>query len=170
MASSIETLAQFKKATKLTRLTLRAHGPKSYKRGQGALLVALNNKDEQTQKDLCVALGCCRSELKNIVKKAKRNGLVEIKDANEKKTYLVALTEEGKEVAQKRAQAQEKEAEKILSVLTEDERAALDSISEKLIVAAHDAGISAKRKGHKPHCHHRGHGRKHHGARMYARC
>ena len=41
MNESTKTLAQLKKASKLVRLAFRKNGPKSFKRGQGALLNAL---------------------------------------------------------------------------------------------------------------------------------
>ncbi len=45
-------------------------------------------------------LGLNRSELKDIVKKAERNGYVTIEDA-EGEHYAVKLTDEGREVARK---------------------------------------------------------------------
>ena len=41
MNQASQTLAQLKKASKLVRLAFHKNGPKSYKRGQGALLNAL---------------------------------------------------------------------------------------------------------------------------------
>ncbi|MDY6111791.1 MAG: hypothetical protein SPI85_03260, partial [Ellagibacter isourolithinifaciens] len=38
MTEAMKTLAQLKKASKLTRLAFHKNGPKSFKRGQGALL------------------------------------------------------------------------------------------------------------------------------------
>ena len=40
MNQASQTLAQLKKASKLVRLAFHKNGPKSYKRGQGALLNA----------------------------------------------------------------------------------------------------------------------------------
>lgn len=172
MTKATETLAQLKKASKLTRLTFRAKGPKSFKRGQGALLKALAETDELTQKELVKILGCDRSHLKDIVKKAERNGFVQIVDTDKKKTYIVKLTEEGKALARKRIAANDKVAEEILSCLTEEEIASLDAITEKLILAAKEAGTDGKKKGRKMHHHHkmmakdcRKHGKKGHGHR-----
>ena len=47
-------------------------------------------------------LGLNRSELKDIVKKAERNGYVTIEDAEGERTYAVKLTDEGREVARTR--------------------------------------------------------------------
>ena len=68
--------------------------PKSYKRGQGALLNALVDNDGTTQRELVKILGLNRSELKDIVKKAERNGYVTIEDAEGERTYAVKLTDE----------------------------------------------------------------------------
>ena len=74
MTEAMKTLAQLKKASKLTRLAFHKNGPKSFKRGQGALLKFLLEDDGATQRDLVKKLGVDRRELKGIVKKAERNG------------------------------------------------------------------------------------------------
>ena len=167
MNKSAKTLAQMKKATKLVRLAQHKNGPKSYKRGQGALLRALLDSDgTATQRELTAILGVNRKMLKDIVRKAQRNDYVTIEDAEGKKTYAVKLTNEGREVAEKHEKAQDKIAEQILATLTDEERAQLDAINEKLIVACKEAGIDGKKKGHKAHKHGRRHGHghcKHHG-------
>ena len=157
-----KTLVKMKKANKLVRLAQRKNGPKSYKRGQGALLRALAQNDGATQRELCVALGLNRAMLKDIVRKAQRNGYVTIEKADEKKTYAVKLTDEGRKLADKREAAQDKTAESILSALTEDERTQLDALNEKLIVSLKEAGIDGKKKGRKAH---RRGGKRRHGRR-----
>ena len=159
MTEATKTLARLKKASKLTRLTFREKGPKSYRRGQGALLKALAENDGATQKDLVAALGCDRKQLKDIVKKAARNGYVKIVDVEEKKTYSVQLTKEGNEIASKRDALNDKVAEDVLSCLTGEEIDQLNAITEKLIVAAKEAGVSGKKKGRKMHKHHKGMGK-----------
>lgn len=157
MNDSSKTLAQMKKAGKLVRLAQRKNGPKSYKRGQGALLRVLLENDGAEQSELTSILGVNRAVLKDTVRKAARNGYVTIQDKGEK-AYAVALTDEGRAIAEKHEKAQDAAAEKILAVLTDDERAQLDAINEKLIVSLKEAGIDGKKKGHKAH---RKHGRKH---------
>lgn len=151
MSESLKTLNKMKKANKLTQLYFRKNGPRSYKRGIGALLGALETESSATQRDLVVATGLSRRDLKDVVKKAVRKGFVTIEDAEGAKTYTVALTEEGKKVAAKRAAAQAKAADKLAETLSEDELAALDAICEKLIVAAKEDGVSGKKKGRKFH-------------------
>ena len=151
MNQASQTLAQLKKASKLVRLAFHKNGPKSYKRGQGALLNALVDNDGTTQRELVKILGLNRSELKDIVKKAERNGYVTIEDAEGERTYAVKLTDEGREVAQKRVAANDKTADDIIGCLSEEEIAQLNAITEKLILSMKDKGINGKKKGRKAH-------------------
>lgn len=154
MNQASQTLAQLKKASKLVRLAFHKNGPKSYKRGQGALLNALVDNDGTTQRELVKILGLNRSELKDIVKKAERNGYVTIEDCDAKHTYAVKLTDEGRKVAEKRVAANDKTAEDILDCLSADEVAQLNALTEKLILSCKDKGINGKKKGRKAHsCH-----------------
>ena len=154
MTEATKSLAQLKKASKLTRLSFHKNGPKSYKRGQGALLNALLASDGTTQRELVKTLGMDRSELKGIVKKAERNGYVIIEDADAKHTYTVKLTDEGRELAEKRVSANDKTAEDILNCLSADEVAQLNALTEKIILSCKDKGINGKKKGRKAHsCH-----------------
>lgn len=162
MNDSTKTLAKMKKAGKLIRLSQHENGPKSYKRGQGALLRALLDAEgTATQRELTAILGVNRKMLKDIIRKAQRNNYVTIEDAEGKKTYAVKLTDEGRKVAEKHEKAQDKIAEQILATLTDEERAQLDAINEKLIIACKEAGIDGKKKGHKAHKHARRHGHGH---------
>ena len=154
MNEAAKSLAQMKKANKLVRLAFRKNGPKSFKRGQGALLQALLADNGATQRDLTKTLGMNRSNLKGIVKKAERNGYVTIEDCDAKHTYAVKLTDEGRKVAEKRVAANDKTAESILDCLSADEVAQLNALTEKLILSCKDKGINGKKKGRKAHsCH-----------------
>lgn len=154
MNEATATLAQLKKASKLTRLAFRKMGPKSYKRGQGALMNALLANDGVTQRELVKILGWDRSALKDTVKKAERNGYVTIGDHEDKHTYTVSLTDEGKKIAEKRVAANDKTAEEILECLSAEEVAQLNAITEKLILGIKDKGVNRKKKGRKAHHHH----------------
>lgn len=154
MNEATATLAQLKKASKLTRLAFRKMGPKSYKRGQGALMNALLENDGATQRELVKILGWDRSALKDTVKKAERNGYVTIGDHDDKHTYTVSLTDEGKKIAEKRVAANDKTAEEILECLSAEEVAQLNAITEKLILGIKDKGVNGKKKGRKAHHHH----------------
>ena len=158
MNEATATLAQLKKASKLTRLAFRKNGPKSYKRGQGALMNALLANDGATQRELVKILGWDRSAIVDTVKKAERNGYVTIGDHEDKHTYTVSLTEEGKKIAEKRVAANDKTAEEILECLSAEEVAQLNAITEKLILGIKDKGVNGKKKGRKAHHHHCCHG------------
>ena len=160
MNDSTKTLAKMKKAGKLIRLAQRKNGPKSYKRGQG--LRALADHDGATQRELVVALGVNRATLKDVVRKAARNGYVTIEKGGEKKLYAVKLTDDGRKLAQKREAAQDKAVDEIVKALSADEIAQLDAICEKLIVSCKDAGIDGKKKGRKHHRKGRKHSRRIH--------
>ena len=154
MNEAAKTLAQLKKADKLARLAFRKNGPKSYRRGQGALLRALLANDGATQRELTSTLGLRRGMLKDIVRKAERNGLVTIEKTDEKKVYAVKLTDEGRKLAEKHEAANDKAADKILADFSAEELAQLDALTEKLILSCKDAGIDGKKKGHKAHRRH----------------
>jgi len=115
MNDSVKTLAQMKKATKLVRLAQRKNGPKSYKRGQGALLRELLANDGATQRELVNKLGLSRGALKDVVRKAQRNGYVTIEEVEGKKTYALRLTDDGHKIAEKHEAAQDKTADEILA-------------------------------------------------------
>lgn len=149
MNEAAKSLAQLKKANKLVRLAFHKNGPKSYKRGQGALLRALLENDGATQRELVKTLGINRSNLKDVVKKAQRNEYVTIESVDEPRTYAVKLTDLGRELAEKRVAANDRTADEILSCLTAEEVKQLDAITEKLIVAVKEKGISGKKKGYK---------------------
>lgn len=149
MNEAAKSLAQLKKANKLVRLAFHKNGPKSYKRGQGALLRALLENDGATQRELVKTLGMNRSNLKDVVKKARRNEYVTIESVDEPRTYAVKLTNLGRELAEKRVAANDRTADEILSCLTAEEVRQLDAITEKLIVAMKEKGISGKKKGYK---------------------
>ena len=149
MNEAAKSLAQLKKANKLVRLAFHKNGPKSYKRGQGALLRALLENDGATQRELVKTLGINRSNLKDVVKKAQRNEYVTIESVDEPRTYAVKLTDLGRELAEKRVAANDRTAEESRSCLTAEEVKQLDAITEKLIVAMKEKGISGKKKGYK---------------------
>ena len=149
MNEAAKSLAQLKKAKKLVRLAFHKNGPKSYKRGQGALLRALLENDGATQRELVKTLGINRSNLKDVEKKEQRNEYVTIESVDEPRTYAVKLTDLGRELAEKRVAANDRTADEILSCLTAEEVKQLNAITEKLIVAMKEKGISGKKKGYK---------------------
>lgn len=155
MSKELKALKQLNKASDLTNRAFHKNGPKSYKKGQGALLKVLHKKGgEMTSRELVETLGYDRKKLKDIVRKAERNGYAEMKDHEEKHTYLVKITEKGEEIAEKRCAAHTKTAEEILSDLSDEEIQQLNAITEKIIVRTKAMGAHGKHKKGKKH-HHR---------------
>ena len=154
MTEATATLSQLRKSNKLICRAFHKNGPKSFKRGQGALLRALLEHNGATQRELVQVLGVDRSELRGIVKKASRNGYVTIGDHENERTYIVELTETGRNIAEKRIVANDRTADDILDCLNEEEIAQLNAITEKLIVSMKEKGINGrKKKGHRTHRH-----------------
>ena len=149
MTQATRAIAQLKKAGNLVNRTFHKNGPKSYKGGQGALLKVLHQTEgKKAERDVLVdTLSFDRRELKNVVRKAERNGFVTIEGSES--GYCVTLTEAGVDLAEKRCAAQTKVAEEILSCLSEEEIAQLNAITEKIILSCKDAGAHGKRKGGK---------------------
>lgn len=148
MTTRVEAVKAMRKASKLVRLSFRENGPKSFKRGVGALLSVLNESETAVSRDtLVVALGATRIALKDVVRKAQRAGYVTMTTNENGKGYTVELTELGKEVAAKRSAAMDEAANKALACLTDEEVEQLAALNEKIALALHEDGISAKKKG-----------------------
>lgn len=162
MSQATKTLKQLRKATALTNRAMHKNGPKSYKMGVGALIKVLHkNNGELSSRELVEALSYDRRKLKEIVRKAERNGFVTIEAAEAKKTYTVKLTDEGDKLAEKRCAAQEKAASDILAPFSGEELEQLNALTEKLILSAKEQGAHGKRKGGKKHRKHCKHCKKH---------
>ncbi len=159
MTSATKSLAQLRKASKLINRTFHKNGPKCYKKGQGALLKVLHKKGAATTAELVETLSFDRRELKDIVRKAERNGYITVEGLKEEHGYKVALTEEGEKLAEKRCAAHAKTADSILSALTEEEVAQLNALTEKIIVSCKENGAHGSRK----------HGKKRHGRKCHRR-
>ena len=147
MSHATKTLKQLRKATKLTNRTFHKEGPKSYKKGQGALLKVLLAADGQmASTDLVERLGFDRRYLKDVVLKSVRAGFVTMEDVPGERAYTVALTEEGKALAEKRCAAQAEVADHIMEALTPEEAEQLNALTEKLIVHCKEMGAHGDRK------------------------
>ena len=153
MSKETKTLAQLKKAGKLVNRTFRKNGPKSYKRGQGALLKVLHKHEgTATSRELVDILSFDRAELKSVVKKAVRNGYVEMADSDQPRTYVVTLTELGEQIAEKRCAKHSDVAASLLADFSDEEVAQLNALTEKLILAAKAQGAHGKRRSVKAGC------------------
>lgn len=161
MSNTIKTLKKLRKTERLIDRAFHKHGPKSFKHGQGALLKVLHKHGGAMQaSDLIECLSFDRKHLKDVVRKAEKNGYVSISDSEGNRAYEVKLTEQGEKIAEKRCAAQEKTATEILAALNDDEIAEMDATCEKLIVRCKELGVHGARKHGKKHCH-----KMHHGAK-----
>ena len=152
MTEATATLSQLKKSNKLICRAFHKNGPKSFRRGQGALLRVLLEHNGATQRELVQILGLNRGELRGIVKKAERSGYVTIGNHENARTYIVELTDTGRSIAEKRVIANDRAADNILECLNEEEIAQLNAITEKLIVSMKEKGINGrKKKGRRAH-------------------
>ncbi len=150
MSVQTKTLAQLRKAGKLTNRAFRKNGSKSYKNGQGALIKVLHKHGgTATSRELVEILSFDRAELKAVVKKAVRNGYVEMGEAQQHHTYTVTLTKLGDDIAEKRCAANEEVAAKLLEGFSDEEIAQLNLLTEKLILAAKEQGAHGKRRNTK---------------------
>ncbi|MDO5117438.1 MAG: MarR family transcriptional regulator [Eggerthellaceae bacterium] len=147
MADSITTFKQLKKASKLACLTMHKNGPKSFRRGVGSLLRALDAEKAVTRDELIEHFGFSRKHLKNIVKKAEKSGLVAIVEADE--GYAVTLTAEGADVLAKREEANVAAADKLFAALSDEEQEQLGALLDKIVVAAKDEDVTIFGKDYK---------------------
>ena len=147
MTDSIATFKQLKKASKLSCLVMHKNGPRSFRRGVGSLLRALDAEKAVTRDELIEFFGFSRKHLKNIVKKAEKDGLVAIEEADE--GYAVALTSEGADVLAKREEAHQAAADKLFGTLTNEEQEQLGALLDKIIVAAKDEDVTIYGKDYK---------------------
>lgn len=152
------TLTHLDAAAKKAKRALHKNGPKSYRKGQGALLRVLHkNNGEATRDQLIERLGFDRRSLKNIVRKAERNDYVTITNLD-KGGYSVKITAAGDELAEKRCAAQSKAAKELLANLSSDEIAQLDSLLVKIVGSSDKQDKihhkHSRKKACKRHCRH----------------
>ena len=181
MAESTNAIASLKKAANYTKLAMHQEGPRSFKRGQGALIKVIYKfgngtlgKDEAKK-----TLGWRGCDVRDVAKKAADNGYLTIE--NPEDGFTMTLTEMGTEVVKKRLQAEDKAADEVLSGLTDAEKQTLIDLCNKISDKAEEMGVDYARiqkkhgkrsgkkccekghgEGHK-HCHknHHGHGHDH---------
>lgn len=157
MSQATKTLKQLRRAAKLTNRAFHKEGPKSYKKGQGALLKVLHTAGgEMASPDLVDRLGFDRRYLKDVVRKAVRGGYVTMEDIEGQRAYTVRITPEGDKLAEKRCAAQSEVADRILSTLTPEEIESLNSLTEKIIHQCKDMGARGERKHGRHHRHGKG--------------
>jgi DNA-binding MarR family transcriptional regulator len=151
MTESTKALMALKKAANYSKLTFHKFGPRSYKKGQGALLKVVYKFGEGEplkKKRLEKILGWRGKELRRIAYKAKKNGYVEISDP--KYGFAVSLTDKGRKVVEKRIASDDKCADMILEALSPEEVEALVDSCNKISETCKGLGIDYGRIAKKP--------------------
>lgn len=163
MNNSTKALHSLKRASNYSKLAMRDFGPKSFKKGQGALLKVIYKFGEEgkiNKKTAEKILGWCGKNLRHVAKKAQRNGYISIEDPEF--AFAMSLTDKGTEVIKKRMDAEDRAADAILEQLSDEEIASLISITEKISDTCEGLGVDYSRIEKKQ--------RRHHGARRGEKC
>lgn len=170
MSESTKAIASLKKAGNYMKLAMRKNGPRSFKRGQGTLIKVIYKAGEGTlsKDDAKKALGWRGRDVRFVAKKAADNGYLTIDKP--KNGFQMTLTDLGREVIKKRLEAEDKAADEILAGLSDEEKAQLTSLCEKICQTAEDMGVDystiQKKRGKKLCKRHHGKGQgcgRHHG-------
>lgn len=165
MTKSTEALHALKRAANYSKLAMHNEGPRSFKRGQGALLKVVGKFGDEkkgiTDKKLCRTLGWGCRETMAVAKKAADNGYVTItkKDGGKKggHKHRIKLTEVGQQILEKRLAAEDRAADAVLSYLTDEEKEQLVALCGKVSDACADMGIDyeeIRKRSHKGHRYH----------------
>lgn len=167
MTESTKTIASLKKAANYTKLAMRKDGPRSFKRGQGALIKVIHKfgqNDSISKDEAKKVLGWRGCDVRDVAKKAADNGYLTID--NPKDGFQMTLTQMGAEVVQKRLQAEDKAADAVLSGLSAAEKKKLGELCDKISMTAEEMGVDyatiQKKRGRKCACKEAGHGKGEH--------
>lgn len=168
MTESTNAIASLKKAANYTKLAMRQEGPRSFKRGQGALIkVIYKFGDGQLSKDAAKKeLGWRGCDVRDVAKIASDNGYLTIEAP--KDGFIMTLTPMGTEVVKKRFEAEDRAADEVLGALTDAEKKNLIDICNKISEKAEEMGVDYSRiqKKRGKRCGEKccdGHGKKGHG-------
>lgn len=145
MSESTKAIASLKKAANYGKLALHKDGPRSFKRGQGALTkVIYKFGDGKLSKDEAKkVLGWEGRDVRAVAKKAADNGYLTIEQP--KKGFMMVLTPLGTEVVKKRLAAEDKAADKLFEGITDAEKAQLEALCEKISKNAEAMGADYAR-------------------------
>ena len=161
MAESTKAIASLKKAANYTKLAMHEEGPRSFKRGQGALLKVAQKFGKSgsiTKDEAKRVLGWRGCDVRDVAAIAEQNGYIEINDGEADAIY--SLTDKGSQIIQKRLAAEDKAADAVMAGLSDKELSQLEAICEKIAKNCEDMGIDYSRiqkKAGKKHCKNRKH-------------
>ncbi len=139
MTESSKALKSLKQAANYAKLAMHDLGPRSYKKGQGALMKVVAKFGEGgsiDKKQLERQLGWRSGEVRQVAEKAQANGYVAINDDGFE--FTVSLTDKGSEVLQKRFAIENHAADAILEALTPEEVEQLVALTDKISATCKD--------------------------------
>ncbi len=141
MAESTEALKKLKQAANYTKLAMRKDGPRSFKRGQGALLkVIYKFGDGKLDKDEAKKeLGWRGCDVRSVARIAEKNGYLTISDSQE--GFTMELSTMGTEVVKKRLEAESKAADSLFTGISDEEVEGLISVCNKISANAKALGV-----------------------------
>jgi DNA-binding MarR family transcriptional regulator len=115
---------------------LRAHGPLGNPmRGQGRVLSILKMQPTISQKQLSYLLDMRQQSLSELLAKLERNGFIErAPSEDDRRVAIITLTDKGRDAAE-RAESAASEDMGLFDALTEDERAQLAPLLDKVIAS-----------------------------------
>lgn len=135
------------------------------KGSQKRILIVLKEASSITQRELTERLGIKPGSASEVIAKLENAGLISRTPSSvDRRTSDVALTEKGRELAEQACQQRHSRHEEMFSCLTEDEKANLLSLLEKINTDWNDRYVNDDKMNDR-HAHHHGHGphRKPHG-------
>lgn len=154
MGESTKALASLKHAANYAKLAMHDEGPRSFKRGQGALLKVIRKfgtQDSISKDEAKRILGWRGCEVRDVARVAAGNGYVRIEDGEAESTY--SLTDKGAKIVEKRLGAEDRAADAVMGGLSDEELSQLVSICDKISKNCEDLGVeySRIRKKEKKH-------------------
>lgn len=160
MTESSKALKSLKTAANYAKLAMHDLGPRSYKKGQGALMKVIDKFGEDgsiDKKKLERVLGWKGDEVRRVAEKAAGNGYVAVNDDGFE--FSVSLTDKGAEVLKKRFAVENHAADAVLAGLTPQEVEQLVALTDKISATCKDdLGIDVERVA-KKRCKRHGDGR-----------
>lgn len=182
MTESTNTIASLKRAANYAKLAMHQEGPRSFKRGQGALLKVIYKFGEGSigKDEAKKVLGWRGCDVRAVAKKAADNGYLTIESPED--GFQMSLTPMGAEIIQKRMTAEDKAADAVMEALSDAEKQQLIELCDKISKTAEEMGVDysriqkkhgrscgkrcnddhdGRRRGKKRCCKHEGHGHGH---------
>lgn len=169
-----ERLAHYRAADIQEKLIINLrdmnHVMRSLYEGKGSqkrILIILNKAEKITQRELTERLGIQPGSVSEVIAKLEDAGhIVRVPSESDRRTMDIALTEEGRALAETAAAQRQKRHEEMFSCLSEEERITLLSLLEKINGDWKDRYREAREEHrHGEHGHHDEHG--HHGEHVH---